>query len=283
MTLGNDWFTEVDARSGSALSFRIRSQLHEEQTPYQRIEIFDTTDFGHLMVIDGCVMLTTRDNYLYHEVMAHCSLATHAQPSDVAIVGGGDCGTLREVLKHPVAAVTQIEIDERVTRLSERYFPELCDANDDPRATFIFDDAVAWMANAAENSLDVIIVDSTDPIGPGEGLFNVAFYKNCRRALRDNGVLIQQSESPLVHRTLHLDMRQAMGEAGFAERHPVLFPQPCYPSGWWSGTLAATGVDLQSFRALDVASLATRYYNEQTHRAALAIPQAWMDPEGNAS
>ncbi|GJM08081.1 MAG: polyamine aminopropyltransferase [Lysobacteraceae bacterium] len=284
MGLGSDWFTEIDARSGTALSFRIRGLLHDEQTPFQRIEIYDTTDFGHLMVIDGCVMLTTRENYLYHEVMAHCPLLTHADPQAVAIVGGGDCGTLREVLKHSsVQSVTQIEIDERVTRLSEQYFPELCEANDDPRAQFVFDDAVAWMANAEEDSLDVIIVDSTDPIGPGEGLFNVAFYSNCRRALRPNGLLIQQSESPLIHRQLHLDMRQAMGDAGFVDRHPVLFPQPCYPSGWWSGTLAATGLDLTSFRSIDVTPLKTQYYNAATHRAALAIPQAWIGAAGDNS
>ena len=140
----------------------------------------------------------------------------------------------------------------------------------DPRMFFLW----MWLS---------IIVDSTDPIGPGEGLFNVAFYSNCRRALRPNGLLIQQSESPLIHRQLHLDMRQAMGDAGFVDRHPVLFPQPCYPSGWWSGTMAATGLDLTSFRSIDVTPLKTQYYNAATHRAALAIPQAWIGAAGDNS
>jgi len=139
--LDKNWFTELCDEAGSAFSLRIRAKLHEEQTPFQKIEIYETTDFGNLMVIDGFIMLSSRDNFLYHEMMSHPVLFTHPAPKRVLIIGGGDCGTLREVLRHPdVETVEQVDIDERVTRLSEIHFPELCEANDDPRAHLHFAD-----------------------------------------------------------------------------------------------------------------------------------------------
>ncbi len=149
---------------------------------FQTIEIYDSTDWGKLMVIDGCTMVTTRDNFLYHEMMSHPALFTHPRAKRVVIIGGGDCGTLREVLKHDeVESAVQVEIDERVTRLAEQYFPELCESNKlDPRAQLLFIDGIQWMADCEGRiALDVIIVDSTDPIGPAEGLFNEAFYQSC--------------------------------------------------------------------------------------------------------
>ena len=119
-----NWFTEQHARSGSSFGLRIKERLHAEQTPYQSIEIYDTTDWGKLMIIDGCTMVSTRDNFLYQEMMSHPALFTHARAKRVVIIGGGDCGTLREVLKHEeVEHAVQVEIDERVTRLAEQYFP----------------------------------------------------------------------------------------------------------------------------------------------------------------
>jgi spermidine synthase len=197
---GASWFTERHARSGSAFGLRTRERLHAEQTPWQSIEIYDTTDWGKLMVIDGCTMVSTRDNFLYHEMMSHPALFTHARAKRVVIIGGGDCGTLREVLKHEeVEHAVQVEIDERVTRLAEQYFPELCASNNDPRAELLFIDGIAWMAGREPDSIDLIIVDSTDPVGPAEGLFGAEFYASCHKALRQGGILVQQSESPLVH------------------------------------------------------------------------------------
>jgi spermidine synthase len=183
---------------------------------------------------------------------------------------------LREVLRHPeVEHVAQIDIDERVTRLAEKYFPELCESNADPRAQLLFDDGIKYMADAAPASLDVVIVDSTDPVGPAEGLFNAAFYANCFRALRAGGILVQQSESPLVLMELIQSMHQAMREAGFSTTRTLPFPQPCYPTGWWSTTLARKGGRLDGFREADAAAkpFATRYYNVDVHRAALAQPE----------
>lgn len=270
------WFSEPHPGSNSAISFKTKRLLHSEKTPFQTIDIYETTDWGNLMVIDGCVMLTTRDNFLYHEMMAHPAMFTHPRAKRVVIIGGGDCGTLREVLKHEeVEEAVQCDIDERVTRLAEQYFPELCASNHDPRAKLLFDDGIKFMAEATPESLDIIIVDSTDPVGPAEGLFNRAFYQSCLRALKSGGILVQQSESPLVHLPLITAMRTQMKGAGFHALRTLCFPQPCYPSGWWSCTMARKSVDLNSFRERGAATkkFETRYYNVDIHRAALANPE----------
>jgi len=269
------WFTEIFAPSGSAFSLRTEQKLAEVQSPFQHIEIYKTTDFGNLMVIDGVIMLSTRDNFLYHEMLSHPVLFTHPNPQNVIIIGGGDCGTLREVLKHrSVQQVTQIDIDEQVTRMAERYFPELCASNQDPRATLLFADGIQYMRDAAPASVDVVIVDSTDPIGPGEGLFNRAFYQSCFAALKPGGILVQQSESPLIHLQLLNDMRVAMKDAGFAELQTLQFPQMVYPSGWWTCTLARKeqGFDGFRFEAAANPGFDTEYYNADIHQASMALP-----------
>ena len=269
------WFTEIFAPSGSAFSLRTEQKLAEVQSPFQHIEIFKTTDFGNLMVIDGVIMLSTRDNFLYHEMLSHPVLFTHPDPQNVIIIGGGDCGTLREVLKHrSVQQVTQIDIDEQVTRMAERYFPELCASNQDPRATLLFADGIQYMRDAAPQSVDVVIVDSTDPIGPGEGLFNRAFYQSCFAALKPGGILVQQSESPLIHLQLLNDMRVAMHDAGFAALQTLQFPQMVYPSGWWTCTLARKAQGFDGFRreAATNPGFDTEYYNAEIHQASMALP-----------
>ena len=224
------WHFEQFEPTGSAIGYRITRKLDEVQSPFQKIEIYESTDWGNLMLIDGAMMLTARDNFLYHEMISHPALFTHAHPEHVVIIGGGDCGTLREVLKHPgVKKAVQCDIDEQVTRMAEKWFPELCDSNDDPRAELLFDDGIDYMQNVAPGSLDIVIVDSTDPVGPAEGLFNKAFYASCFRALKDDGILIQQSESPLMQLALIQAMRDEMGKAGFSTFKTLPFPQPCYP------------------------------------------------------
>lgn len=270
------WLHENFTHTGSAFGLRIRRKLEEVQSPFQKIEMFESTDWGNVMLIDGAMMVTTRDNFFYHEMMAHAPLYTHPAPREVVIIGGGDCGTLREVLRHPeLTRAVQCDIDEQVTRMAEKYFPELCESNGDPRATVMFDDGIAYMANAAPESIDVIIVDSTDPVGPAEGLFNRAFYANCLKALRPDGLLVQQSESPLALMHLILEMRDAMRDAGFKDFRVLPFPQPCYPTGWWSCLIASKQPrDLTQFRKADAAakSFDTQYYTAEVHQGALAMP-----------
>lgn len=278
-----NWFTEQHARSGSSFGLRLKERLHAEKTPFQTIEIYDTTDWGKLMIIDGCTMVSTRDNFLYHEMMSHPALFTHARAKRVVVIGGGDCGTLREVLRHEeVEHAVQVEIDERVTRLAEQYFPELCESNHDPRAELLFIDGIKYMAEAEHESIDLIIVDSTDPVGPAEGLFNADFYATCHKALKPSGILVQQSESPLVHLDLIKTMRSAMRVAGFHAVKTLTFPQPLYPTGWWSCTMARKGADLSGFRERGAATkqFHTRYYNVDIHKAALALPEFMREALG---
>jgi spermidine synthase len=275
----NQWFTEAYPEQGAALSLEIKAKLHEEQSPFQKIEIYDTVRFGKLMTIDGCTMVSSRENFLYHEMMTHPALYTHPDPKTVWIIGGGDCGSLREVLKHPeVESAVQIDIDERVTRLAEIYFPELCESNGDPRARLLFIDGIKWVKDAPDACADLIIVDSTDPVGPAEGLFNAAFYRECLRCLRPDGILAQQSESPLLHLDLIVSMHKTLRAAGFPTTRGLFFPQFIYPSGWWSAVLAGKG-DLSGFReeAARNKPFACKYYNLDIHRAALAAPEFFRE------
>ena len=282
MTLDKNWFTEVCDECGSAFSLKVSEKLHEETSQFQKIEIYETETYGTLMVIDGFTMLSDRDNFLYHEMMTHPVLFTHPKPDKVLIIGGGDCGTLKEVLKHDeVKSVQQVDIDERVTRLSEQYFPQLCESNNDPRAELHFDDGIQWVRNAIPGHYDIIIVDSTDPIGPAEGLFNEAFYRDCHKALGDDGILVQQSESPISHIKLINDMRNAMASVGFESMHTLDFPQPLYPSGWWSATIAfkdrafkdqaINNGNVKVSREQDIKNknFKTLYYSYSRHMAAM--------------
>lgn len=274
MALDNNWYTEIHADCGSAFSLQLGSKVHEEHTPYQLLTIYETRQWGKLMTLDGLVMLTTRDNFLYHEMMTHPALLTHPDPKRVLIIGGGDCGTLREVLKHKgVEKAVQAELDERVTRISEQYFPELCASNNDPRADLQFVDGIKWVEDANAGSYDIIIIDSTDPIGQAARLFSAEFYADCHKALSDNGILIAQSESPLLHAHIIKSMRDNMRDAGFADIATLCFPQPVYPSGWWSSTMALKHGSITEFRRIDAATeLNTRYYTSVLHEGLLTLP-----------
>ena len=276
MTLDKNWYTEEWAGQGSAISLKIKDKVHDEKSPYQRIEIYETETFGTLMTLDGLVMVTDRDNFMYHEMMSHPVLFTHPDPKRVLIIGGGDCGTLHEVLKHKsVELVEQVELDERVTRVSEKFFPELCESNHDSRAKLHFADGIKWVADTKPETYDVIIIDSTDPVGPAAGLFSEAFYKNCFRALRPHGIVVGQSESPLFHAELIRSVQTSFKAAGFRDVATLFFPQCTYPSGWWSATMASKSESVTPFRAKASATktFATRYYNHDIHAAALARPE----------
>ena len=271
----SQWFTEQVPGAETAFSLKIKQKVHEEQSEFQHLEIYETETFGYLMVIDGCNMVSTRDNFFYHEMMSHPALFTHPDPKRVWIIGGGDCGTLKEVLKHSsVKQAVQIDIDERVTRLAEIYFPELCESNNDSRAELKFIDGIKWVKDAAPDSVDIIIVDSTDPVGPALGLFSDEFYRDCFNCLSENGMVVQQSESALYHMKLIGEMRNSMNSAGFSHLQTLFFPQCIYPSGWWSATIASKA-DLTKFREQDSTNkpFDTVYYNVDIHKASLAQPE----------
>jgi len=285
MQLDNSWFTEKCEKTGMAFSLRIKEKLHSEQTEFQKIEIFETETFGTLMVIDGLVMLSDRDNFIYHEMMSHVPLMCHSAPRDIVIIGGGDCGTLKETLKHSsIQSAIQVDIDERVTRLAEKYFPRLCSANTDARAKLVFDDGIKWVAQAEDHSADVIIVDSTDPVGPAVGLFQTGFYTECYRVLRKDGLIIQQSGSPLVHIDQIKNICKVASDVGFKTTQPIGFPVCVYPSGWWSATIAYKQPPSAYIRAGTQAmdfDLDTKYYNKEIHRSSFAMPRFFQEAMDN--
>jgi len=273
-TPGGKVYTEYSDQEGLGLVLKVVDKLHDEQSPYQRIEVYETTKFGRLLTLDGLVMLTGRDNFIYHEMMTHPALFTHHGPRRVLIIGGGDCGCLLEILKHPgVELAEQVELDERVTRVCEQFFPELCAANNDPRARLHFTDGIEWVARARAGTYDVIIIDSTDPVGQAARLFQAPFYADCHRALTDKGVLAVQSESPLLHQNLIRSIHTEMRQSGFKGTTTLQFAQCTYPSGWWSATLGTrsgnTGFRVQDARAK---TFSTLYYNADIHLGALALP-----------
>ncbi|MEW6444562.1 MAG: polyamine aminopropyltransferase [Pseudomonadota bacterium] len=276
MPLDHSWISEVVPHMGAAFSLKTTRKLDEVQSPFQKIAVHETEHWGNLLVIDDAFMLTSLENFVYHEMISHPALFTHANPKHVVIIGGGDCGTLREVLKHPgVEKATQIDIDEQVTRMAEKWFPELCERNGDPRADLRFDDGIKYMREARDGSVDIIIVDSTDPIGPGEGLFGPAFIADCFRVLRAGGIMVSQSESPFYHMDVLKNVHRAMIQAGFADRRSLLFPQPVYPGGSITCTMARKGEKLDGFRVDDAAAkpFPTRYYNAGVHQGALTPPE----------
>lgn len=224
------WFTEK--AKGFGLALKITAKIHDENSPYQHIEVFETETFGRLLALDGLTMLTSRDNFIYHEMMSHPALFIHSNPKHVVIVGGGDCGTLKEVLKHrEVEEVLQVELDERVTRVAEEFFPELCESNGDERAQFLFVDAIQWMADAPASSVDVILLDTTDPVGQASRLFSADFYRDCLRVLREGGVMVAQSESPLFDMEIITSIHKAMHAAGASDIKTIHFPQCTYQIG----------------------------------------------------
>jgi spermidine synthase len=276
MTIQVDgWFTEEWPGEKSAISLKLVRKLHEEKSRFQRIEVFETETFGKLLTLDGLVMVTDRDNFIYHEMISHPALYTHKNPERVLIVGGGDCGTLREVLKHPgVKTVHMVEIDERVTRVSEMFYPDLTESNGDPRAEFFFEDGIRWVEQAASGSYDVIIVDGSDPEGPAAVLFSEDFFHHCHRALSSSGVMVGQSESPLFHLELIKHYHATAKKVGFQDVASLHFQQCTYPSGWWTVTVAAKDQSVAQFREQDAANrpFKTRYYTPAIHRAAMAQP-----------
>ena len=272
------YFHEYCNEAKTVFGYAIKKRVNFTKSKFQDIEIFETINHGFLMVIDGFIMLTSRDNYFYHEVMGHSPIAAHPNAKDVLIIGGGDCGTLKEVLSHQsIATCTQIDIDEQVTLLAEKYFPELTERNNDPRALIKFDDGVNWVQQAADKSYDIIIIDSTDPVGPGEGLFNLEFHKECMRVLRNDGILIQQSESPLFQRTILEGIRKNFQNAGATEVVTLSFPQPCYPSGLWSATLASKRKINweQGYKKLDDLTGPIKYLNSTMLKSLVLQSSVW--------
>lgn len=269
----NLWVKEIH-QGTVGLSFKIEKTLFSGRSPFQQVDVVKTQDHGVMLLNDGIIMLCERDEFVYHEMMAHVPLFVHPSPERVLVVGGGDGGTVREILKHPaVASVVLVEIDEMVVRACREYLPALSGALDDPRVELRIEDGVKYVANTTEQ-FDVIMVDSTDPVGPASPLFDQAFYQNAVRMLAADGILISQAESPYYDYEVQQSM--LMNQRPFFEKmHVYLFTNLTYPGGLWSFGFASKGLcPLRDFRAdrFVESGISTRYYNAGIHRSAFMLP-----------
>ena len=214
--------------------------LVDEISPFQRITVIESNRYGKGLLLDGCWMTAEHQERHYHEALVHPALCSANKLERVLVIGGGDGGTARECLRHhEVQHLDMVEIDGRVVELSKQHMPSLGGhAWSDPRLHLYLEDGIAWTTNAAEASYDVVLVDGSDPSGPAEGLFNQAFFKQCRRILRPGGVFASQSESPEAFKQIHIDTVRLIREV-FGHADPLYGSVPMYPSGWWSWTFAA--------------------------------------------
>lgn len=256
------------------LGFVVEEWLTTEQSPYQKIECFRSRSHGVVLALDGLVQLTQEDEFIYHEMLVHIPMLVHPDPKQILIIGGGDGGSAREVIKHTsVNKVDMCEIDERVVEVCKKYLPTTAIGMSDPKVKVIIGDGIEFVKKTKEDSYDVIIIDSSDPIGPGVGLFNTAFYQDVYRILTPNGLVVAQGESPVYQMTAVKNLRDAM-KAVFPITATYLASIPTYPSGLWSFAYAAKKLEPKNFdrnRAKMIASQCG-YYNEEIHLASFALP-----------
>lgn len=264
------WFTEKQTPQ-LAISCLVKSTVYREKTKYQDLAVLDTAEYGRMLVLDGIIMTTEKDEFFYHEMISHVAMHTHARPEQVLVIGGGDGGTVREVLKHPtVSRVVLAEIDEGVVNAARRYLPTLAQSLTDPRVEIEITDGIIYVREHP-GEFDVVIVDSTDPIGPGVGLFTREFYQDVAKALKDGGIMVAQTESPVSNKdTLQKIHRNLQGVFPLVRLY--LGPVPTYPSGLWSYTLGSKGPDPVAVPDTKFLALDTKYYTPEVHRSAFALP-----------
>lgn len=269
----NTWFDER-FQNASSIGYRINGRLHHSVSPFQTVEIYQTADFGNMLVLDGAIMLTEAHEFLYHEMLVHIPLLSHQAPEAVLVVGGGDGGTVREVLLHDtVKRVDMVEIDEEVVRVSRQYLPGLANKLDDPKVNLIIQDAVEFV-KGLNQVYDVVLVDSTDPIGPGEGLFSRAFYTDVLNALKPGGLVAVQSESPFGLKKEPATIMEKMRSI-FPLAKLYWGPIPCYPFGTWSFAYCSKDGAEPAVRrpqAAETLERSARYYNRDIHIAAFVLP-----------
>ncbi len=269
------WFREPRTRYGCTLELKATRLVHSARSEYQAIVIFDTEDHGRVLTLDGLVMTTEADEYMYHEMLVHVPMFAHAAPRRVLVVGGGDGGSIREVLRHPgVEEAVLVEIDGMVIEAARRFLPPVASSFDDPRARIVIGEGHAHIRQNV-GAYDVVIIDSTDPTyGAGGLLFTKEFYKDCRHALREGGLLCAETENPFYDPTW-VQMAWRRLRRAFDDVRLYIGYVPVYPGALWTYAIASTGPDPQGeFRAADASMLSRtlRYYNPDVHAGAFALP-----------
>jgi spermidine synthase len=271
----------IDGNESIALSIHIRGEcLFKEESPYQTVEVFDTYGNGKMLTIDRMVMCTEADEASYHEMIAHVPMQTHPGVKDMLVIGAGDGGTIRELVRYSgIEQITMVEIDEAVVRASKQFLPTISSAFNHPKLNLLIDDGIKFVKEAADTSYDLIIVDSSDPVGPSEGLFTKSFYEDVYRCLRPGGVVTIQSESPSYNPKAFVELNQCLKQVfGIDRVHCYLVFIPMYPTGMWSLTYCSKqgSHPIKNFDYNKAAQFAEehnlRYYNADVHQAAFCLP-----------
>ncbi|PTQ57437.1 MAG: Spermidine synthase [Candidatus Carbobacillus altaicus] len=273
------WFTE-EQTAGFGITAKIKKTLYHEQTPYQVLDMVETETFGPMLVLDGMVMTTVRDEFVYHEMISHIPLFAHPNPRRVLIIGGGDGGVLREVLRHSVVErAVMVEIDSAVVEVSKAYLPQLSSAFTHPRAEVHILDGFRYLSDIAETrrvSYDVIIVDSTEPVGPAEKLFERGFYQAIFDALSEDGLFVAQTDNPWFKGDLIRRVSRDIAQV-FPRAFLYTANIPTYPSGLWTFTIGSKVYDPRTIaphrvdRAPFLKEL--RYYHPALQEAAFVLPR----------
>ena len=269
------WYTEEHSKEAK-FSIKVLRQLYSVQSPFQKIDILESEEFGRFFTLDGYMMVTEKDVFIYHEMIVHVAMATNLNIKKVLVIGAGDGGTVRELTRYPtIEHIDMVEIDKMVVDVCKEFLPQTACKLDDPRVHLYFEDGLRYI-RSKENEYDLIIVDSTDPFGPGEGLFTKEFYGNCFKALTEDGILVNQHEN-----AYYTSFAQSMRRAHC--RIVNLFPIckvyqahiPTYPSGHWLFGFASKKYDPVADLKADAwnqLGIYTRYYNTDLHRGCFALP-----------
>ncbi|WP_274377139.1 polyamine aminopropyltransferase [Desulfofalx alkaliphila] len=271
----NLWATE-DQTPTMRISLQAIRTLHTEQTPFQHLALVDTFEFGRVLFLDGIIQTTIKDEFVYHEMITHPALNTHGNPKKALVIGGGDGGSIREIIKYPtIEKATLVEIDARVVENARRYLPEISSGLDDPRVEVRYEDGVKHVQQH-KNTYDVICVDSPDPIGPAVGLFAKDFYQNIYNSLTDDGIFVAQTESPWFNKELIGRVYKDIASIFPITRLMLAFI-PSYPGGMWTFTMGSKKHDPLDFVESNFPGYPTRYYTPQVHKAAFVLPPFVQD------
>ncbi|KAL6054366.1 Aminopropyl transferase [Balamuthia mandrillaris] len=270
----NGWFSEVNEQwPGQAMSLEVDNIIFEGKSDFQDVMVFKSKTFGNVLVLDGVIQATERDEFAYQEMMAHLPLCAHPDPKKVLVIGGGDGGVLREIAKHQcVEEITICEIDALVIEQCKTYMPSMAVGYKDPRVNVHVGDGFKFL-DEHQNSFDVIIVDSSDPVGPAQSLFEKPFYMKMHKALRDGGIVCTQGECIWIHLDLIENLVRASREI-YRHVEYAAISIPTYPSGQIGAVICSKREEspIEPARVLPEESVELRYYNEDVHRAAFVLP-----------
>lgn len=262
---------------GFGIAIEKEKDLFSDKSPFQEVDVFSSRAFGKVLTLDGLMMVTERDEFFYHEMIAHIPMLTHPNPENILVIGGGDGGTVRELLKHEsVKHIDMVEIDGMVIDASKKFFPSVSCELENPKVSVLVQDAIDFIKDK-ENIYDVVLIDSTDPIGPGEGLFNEGFYNNVKRALKKGGIVVPQTEGPFAQSE---NMRKTYNllRKVFKNVAPYTGPMPTYPGGYWSWGFCSDDVEIPldctkiDEKRASVIQKTCKIYNRELHSAVFMVP-----------